>query len=268
MGVTVVLQDVTRLMRFDELKNDLVATVAHEFRTPLTSLRMAIHLCAEEAVGPSPRSKPTSSAPPATSANDFKASWMTCSTSPASRPDGWSSRPSASPPRPLASAAELQRPSAEAAGLSLSVEDAAENLELNANRERVGLVLSNLLVNAIRHTPRGGAIALRAVEDAEAIRFEVTDTGEGIPEEHQVRIFEKFYRVPGARAGGVGLGLYIAREIVQAHGGDMGVRSVPGRGSTFWFRFRARPPSRRSPPLAKGSSQRRVPCLAQGMLRF
>jgi signal transduction histidine kinase len=67
------------------------------------------------------------------------------------------------------------------------------------------------------------------------VRFEVSDTGEGVPAEHQERIFEKFYRVPGARAGAVGLGLYLAREIVQAHGGEMGVESAPGRGSTFWF---------------------------------
>jgi signal transduction histidine kinase len=69
----------------------------------------------------------------------------------------------------------------------------------------------------------------------EAVRFEVSDTGEGIAPEYQERIFEKFFRVPGTRAGGVGLGLYLAREIVQAHGGDMGVESAPGRGSTFWF---------------------------------
>ena len=238
-------------MRFDELKNDLVATVAHEFRTPLTSLRMAIHLCAEEAVGPLTEKQ----ADLISAARDecerlqgIVDDLLNLSRIQAGRMELEAERVAAS--ALSASAAELQRPSAEAAGLSLSVEDAAENLELNANRERVGLVLSNLLVNAIRHTPRGGAIALRAVEDAEAIRFEVTDTGEGIPEEHQVRIFEKFYRVPGARAGGVGLGLYIAREIVQAHGGDMGVRSVPGRGSTFWFRL---PRPSTEPALASAS---------------
>jgi signal transduction histidine kinase len=91
------------------------------------------------------------------------------------------------------------------------------------------------VANAIRHTPRGGQITLRVADAGEVERFEVSDTGEGIPPEHQERIFEKFYRVPGGRGGGVGLGLYISREIVQAHGGDMGVISTPGRGSTFWF---------------------------------
>ena len=72
----------------------------------------------------------------------------------------------------------------------------------------------------------------------DAVRFEVRDTGEGIPREHQDRVFEKFFRVPGARSGGVGLGLYISREIVHAHGGEMGVESELGRGSTFWFTLR------------------------------
>jgi two-component system, NtrC family, sensor histidine kinase KinB len=67
------------------------------------------------------------------------------------------------------------------------------------------------------------------------VRFEVRDTGEGIAREHLDRIFDKFYRVPGGRSSGVGLGLYISREVVQAHGGDMGVESEPGRGSLFWF---------------------------------
>jgi signal transduction histidine kinase len=70
------------------------------------------------------------------------------------------------------------------------------------------------------------------------VRFEVSDTGEGIPLDQQEHLFERFYRVPGARAGGVGLGLYISREVVQAHGGEMGLVSAPGKGSTFWFTLR------------------------------
>jgi signal transduction histidine kinase len=67
------------------------------------------------------------------------------------------------------------------------------------------------------------------------VRFEVADTGEGIPQEHQQRIFEKFYRVPGSTSGTAGLGLSIAKEVVKGHGGEIGVDSEPGRGSTFWF---------------------------------
>jgi NtrC-family two-component system sensor histidine kinase KinB len=85
---------------------------------------------------------------------------------------------------------------------------------------------------------------LRAIA---AVRFEVRDTGEGIAREHLERIFEKFYRVPGARSGAVGIGLYISREIVEAHGGAMGVESEPGKGSTFWFTL---PAAERQPAAA------------------
>jgi NtrC-family two-component system sensor histidine kinase KinB len=67
------------------------------------------------------------------------------------------------------------------------------------------------------------------------MRFAVADTGTGIPKEYQERVFEKFFQVPDSGPKGTGLGLYIAREIVRAHGGEIGVNSEPGRGSTFWF---------------------------------
>ena len=87
-------------------------------------------------------------------------------------------------------------------------------MEVQADPERAELVLSNLLANAVRHTPRGGKVEVHARARGDAMRFEVRDTGEGIPREHLARVFEKFFRVPGARSGGVGLGLSISREIV------------------------------------------------------
>jgi signal transduction histidine kinase len=78
-------------------------------------------------------------------------------------------------------------------------------------------------------------VVVAARPGRDAVRFEVRDTGEGIPAEHLDRIFERFYRVPGARSGATGLGLYLSREIVRAHGGEMGVESVLGQGSRFWF---------------------------------
>ncbi len=235
VGATIVLQDVTRLMRFDELKNDLVATVAHEFRTPLTSLRMAIHLCAEEVVGP---------------LTEKQADLMTAARQDCERLQGivddlldlsriQSGRMALRVERLdvgalLEGAAGALRSAAEAGGIELAV-TSEETPDVQADPERIQLVLTNLLANAMRHTPAGGRVEARAMPVGGAVRFEVRDTGEGIAREHHDHIFDKFYRVPGARSGGVGLGLYIAREIVQAHGGAMGVESEPGKGSTFWF---------------------------------
>jgi signal transduction histidine kinase/HAMP domain-containing protein len=235
-AATIVLQDVTRLMRFDELKNDLVATVAHEFRTPLTSLRMAIHLCADEIVGPLTEKQ----------ADLMFAARQDCERLQAIVDDLLDlsriqsgrlvlSRTRAAPRELVTAAVDAHRGQASDAGVALA-SVAGEHLpEVTVDRERIDLVLSNLVSNALRHTPAGGTVEVSAVEGEGAVRFEVKDTGAGIPPEYHDRIFEKFFRVPGAPSGGVGLGLYLSREIVEAHGGRIGVESAPGVGSRFWF---------------------------------
>jgi NtrC-family two-component system sensor histidine kinase KinB len=95
-------------------------------------------------------------------------------------------------------------------------------------------VFANLLTNAIRHSPEGAAVRLRGSAVNGAVRFEVRDEGPGIASEQREVIFEKFAQ-GAASPGGAGLGLSIAKEIVAAHGGQIGVESDLGRGSTFWF---------------------------------
>jgi two-component system, NtrC family, sensor histidine kinase KinB len=236
LGATVVLQDVTRLRRFDELKNDLVATVAHEFRTPLTSLRMAIHLCVEGVVGPVTEKQLDL----LTSARQdcerlqrivddlldlarIRAGLLELSPGPV--------EVSALLDEALAgvrSAAEQGRVRLEA-----HAEPGAESLV--ADRERLGLALQNLLSNAVRHTALGGSVTLVAAPSEGGIRFTVTDTGEGIAPEHLPRLFDRFFRVPGGRGGSAGLGLSIVKDVAEAHGGMVGAESVPGKGSTFWL---------------------------------
>lgn len=109
---------------------------------------------------------------------------------------------------------------------------------VRADPERLQQVLSNLLTNALRHTPAGGSVVLDAERGQGAVRFRVQDGGAGIAPEHQVRVFERFYRVDPARSrreGGSGVGLTVAKGLVEAMGGGMGVRSELGKGSTFWF---------------------------------
>lgn len=235
-AATIVLQDVTRLMRFDELKNDLVATVAHEFRTPLTSLRMAVHLCADEVVGPLTEKQ----------ADLMFAARQDCDRLQAIVDDLLDlsriqsgrlalSRGPVAPRDLVAAVLAAHRGEAAEAGVALSAVAGAHLPDVGVDRERIDLVLSNLVANAIRHTPPGGSVEVSAVEGEGAVRFEVKDTGAGIPPEYRDRIFDKFFRVPGAPPGGVGLGLYLSREIVEAHGGRIGVESAPGLGSRFWF---------------------------------
>ena len=97
------------------------------------------------------------------------------------------------------------------------------------------LVMGNLVSNAVRHSGGHGTVLVKAVTEKGRVRFEVSDEGPGIPAEFHQAIFDKYFRLPGTPPGGAGLGLFIAKQIVQEHGGDIGVRSEPRMGSTFWF---------------------------------
>ncbi|WP_448565960.1 ATP-binding protein [Thermus sp.] len=109
-----------------------------------------------------------------------------------------------------------------------------------ADRERIGQVVANLLSNAFKFTPKGGRVSLRVDQDQGWIHIEVADTGPGIPEREIPRLFQRYYRASSQAsrgAPGTGLGLYISRAIVEAHGGEILVSSQPGKGSTFLVRL-------------------------------
>lgn len=114
-----------------------------------------------------------------------------------------------------------------------------EPCEVELDRHRIQQVVTNLVTNACKYTPEGGAIRVRVVPAPETVAVEVRDDGPGIPADKMERVFEKFYRLPDStvRAKGTGLGLAIARSLVESHGGGIGVSSEPGEGSTFWFRL-------------------------------
>lgn len=134
-------------------------------------------------------------------------------------------------------AQESARYAAKGVALDVAVADAAGRAVLDADVDRMGQVLTNLLDNALRHTPAGGAVRLAALRAGPRIRLSVADSGEGIAPEHLAHVFERFYRADTARDrahGGSGVGLAIVRSITRAHGGVATVDSAgPGLGSTF-----------------------------------
>ncbi|HEV2149256.1 MAG TPA: PAS domain S-box protein [Longimicrobiaceae bacterium] len=140
-----------------------------------------------------------------------------------------------------ASVGELFHAQAEERGIHLVVETAPGLPPVEADRGRVLQVFSNLVGNALKFTPSGGTVTVRAEAAEGRVRFSVSDTGPGIPPEHLPRLFDRFWQADRSRAGGLGLGLAIARGIVEAHGGKIEVESAPGEGTTFSFTLPALP---------------------------
>lgn len=115
------------------------------------------------------------------------------------------------------------------------IEIKADDMSFEGDRVQLTRVLTNLLENAVRHTPNGKSVCLRAMGANHEVRFSVDDEGQGIPVKFLKHIFDRFVQVPGATAGGAGLGLSIAKSIVEAHGGTIHAASEIGKGSSFTF---------------------------------
>jgi signal transduction histidine kinase len=236
-GTAIIFNDVTSLHEQQELKRSAVTTVSHQLRNPLTSIRMSVHLLLEETLGPlTPKQtdlllaardeseRLTAVVEELLDLNKMEAGKTLLDLEPLS------------PHELVRDVLEPFRVDAHDRGIALAY-TAADDLPLvQGDAKRLQHVFSNLVSNALRFTQPGGTVTVRGDAAGDMVRFTVTDTGAGIPLEHQSRLFEPFFRVPGQpKSSGIGLGLAIVREIVAAHGGAVGVTSEPGNGATFWF---------------------------------
>jgi signal transduction histidine kinase len=134
--------------------------------------------------------------------------------------------------------------SAQSDAHELKFEPAGEPLPVRADRDRLAQVVGNLLSNAIKYSPEGGTVEVSTAQIGDEAWIWIRDQGLGIPTGHQEQIFTKFFRGDVGRQlgiAGTGLGLVLARQIVEAHGGEIGFESEPGRGSTFWLHLPASP---------------------------
>jgi two-component system, NtrC family, sensor histidine kinase KinB len=241
-GVALILKDVTQIHEQQEMKRGVVSTVSHQLKTPLTSLRMSIHLLLEERIGPL-NEKQTELLMAARDDSERLVGILSDLLD-INRIESGKLRLTLEPVTPrvlVRDSLEPFRVEAKDKGLTV-VNDVSDDLpEVMADTEKIRHVFANLLSNALRFTGPGGSVTIRASREQGHVVFLVEDTGQGIPEEELKHLFEQFYRAPGQdEKSGVGLGLAIAKEIIRAHGGDVGAESVVGKGSTFHFTLPSR----------------------------
>ena len=135
----------------------------------------------------------------------------------------------------IAQTAEMFQTAASEKGIALRVEEPPADLAVRGDSERIMQVMSNLVGNALKFVPRGGSVAIKSEQRGAEAVFAVADSGPGVAAEDLDRLFDKFWQRRRSDTRGVGLGLAIARGIVEAHGGRIWAESRPGSGSTFYF---------------------------------
>ncbi len=237
IGAILIIKDVTEQLEHDELKHGVISTVSHQLKTPITSLRMAIHRLLEEKEGPLTSQQADllitaredckrlhkilenlldiSRIVSGKVAMDFRAV------------------PSH---QIISETVESFWNTAVGHGVRLHTVLPDDLPDVWADSIYIGHVLVNLLSNALKYTGAGDTVTMTAQADEERVEFTVSDTGKGIPEQYLQKIFDPFFRVPGEEAeSGIGLGLAIVKEIIEAHGGAVTVKSRPGEGTAFSF---------------------------------
>jgi len=236
-GALIVLSDITELQRLGRARRDFVANISHELRTPLTSLQILVDTLANELLPTSPAQTWVNKLQNQLDAlHQLAQELMDLALIESGQMPIKLVRTSVA--ELVANVLHVFQPQIERKNLTLQT-DIPDTLHVFADPAGAQRVLSNLIHNAIKFTPSGGSITLRARAVDEMIEIQTQDTGIGIPAEALPRIFERFYKVDHSRAQGktrsTGLGLAIAKHIVEAHGGKIWAESVEGKGSTFYF---------------------------------
>jgi two-component system sensor histidine kinase ResE len=242
-GAVSVLQDITELKKLDQLRRDFVANVSHELRTPLTSVQGYVEAMLDRAIPSEDYDKYLAIIHRETlRLNKLIYDLLDLSLI-ESRKEKWDLNEIDVPELVDQTLVKL-KPLMEKHRVTVDRYFPARLPLMLGNEDRIEQVILNLLDNAVKFSPPGGVVTLRAGVENNSITVSITDQGPGIPPEDLEHIWERFHRVEKSRSralGGTGLGLAIVKQIVEAHGGTVNVQSEVGKGSTFSFTMKALP---------------------------
>ena len=236
IGNVIILRNITSFKELEFAKTNFMATISHELKTPISSIKMSLQLLETKDVGII--NEDQRELLRSIREDNERLLKITGELLNLSQIETGNIRLFMQPSDPyklITQAVEAVQKEAEHDHIRLEV-DAETNLSpVSMDTDKTQWVLINLLINAIHYSPTGGVITIRLKQEADQLRFEVKDHGEGIAEEYLSRIFDRYFQVPGISKPGSGLGLAICKEFIEAQGGTIGVDSTPGEGSTFFF---------------------------------
>ncbi len=230
----ILLRNVTSYKELDFAKTNFIATVSHEFKTPISSIKMSLQLLDNSQIGP---------------LNDEQKNLVSSIKDDADRllsitgellnmtqVESGNIQLNIMPANPkdiLKYAIKANKVQAEQKKVSFETESPEELPKVLADSEKTAWVLTNLVSNAIRYSHENSKIFLSIENSDKFIKFSVKDTGQGIAQEYKNKIFDRYFRAPGSKKEGTGLGLAISKEFIEAQGGQISVESDLGAGSTF-----------------------------------
>lgn len=234
-GGLITINDVTQQRVADDARNAFIAQATHELRMPLTNMRLYLDVVVDETSDPALRAKGLNVIGQECRRLEHMVSEMLS----VAQIEAGSLELNHDDIRLTKLLEELEADYSTTAAekkLTLRFTLPPKLPTIQGDREKFALALHNLIGNAIKYSPEGGGVTVSATAENKILRIDVADTGIGVPEDEQERIFERFYRAKDARTRkitGTGLGLTLAREVARLHGGDITLQSQPGKGSTF-----------------------------------
>lgn len=236
IGDVIILRNITLFKELDFAKTNFIATVSHELKTPIASIKLSLQLLENGKTGDmNDDQKQLVESIKDDSQRLLKITGELLNLSQLETGNIHLNIGKSNPYEIVKYAVEAVKVQADQKQIQLVV-DADENLKnVKADAEKTGWVLINYLSNAIRYSSEKSTILIKLKEENNQMVFQVIDTGKGIDTRYKDRVFDKYFQVPGSQKSGTGLGLAISKEFIEAQNGSVGVESNLGLGSTFWF---------------------------------
>lgn len=238
IGEVILLKNITAFQELDQAKTNFIATISHELKTPIASIKLSSKLLEDARVGGlNEEQRQLVANIKGDSERLLKITAEVLNMAQVETGKIQLNFQTVEAKDIVQYAIDALKFQAEQkrVGLELEIEEGLP--AVNADLEKTAWVMVNLLSNAIRYSPEQGAVHIRVFKENNGVRFSIRDSGKGIDPQYQDKIFDKFFRVPGSHQNGTGLGLAIAREFMTAQNGQIGVMSKAGEGSTFYIQL-------------------------------